>query len=144
VTLLLTTAVTDAFDATHDTQTNLDDNDDSTVTHTLEKNLAARTGELTEATEALEKWNNEYLEELGTLVDIVDQCEDYGDWSHGSTLVEDSHFGKYAYELAVDIGAVTGEEAWPLNCIDWDRAVNELKQAYCSVTFDGTSYWVRN
>lgn len=45
---------------------------------------------------------------------------------------EDAYAGEwrseqeYAEQLAEDVGAVTGEEAWPLSCIDWSRAARDL------------------
>lgn len=45
---------------------------------------------------------------------------------------EDAYSGEYdsqqafAEQLADDMGAVTGEESWPLSCIDWERAARDL------------------
>lgn len=33
--------------------------------------------------------------------------------------------------------------AWPLTCIDWVQAAEELQQDYMSYEFDGYTYWVR-
>jgi hypothetical protein len=65
-----------------------------------------------------------------------------GDW-YPDTLIRDSYFEDYARELAEDIGAITGEEQWPANCIDWGRAACELRMDYSSVEFDGVTYWAR-
>jgi antirestriction protein len=32
----------------------------------------------------------------------------------------------YAQQLAEDIGAVSGDESWPLSCVDWERAARDL------------------
>lgn len=30
---------------------------------------------------------------------------------------------------------------WPYNCIDWEKAANELKQDYSTVDFEGETYY---
>ncbi|RAV17494.1 hypothetical protein DQP57_00260 [Mycobacterium colombiense] len=65
-----------------------------------------------------------------------------GDW-YPVTLIRDSYFEDYAQELAEDIGAITGAEQWPHNCIDWERAARELRMDYTSVEYDGVTYWYR-
>lgn len=65
-----------------------------------------------------------------------------GDWYPGS-LIRDSYFTEYAEQLAVDIGAVNTEAGWPVSCIDWDEAADQLKQDYSTVEFGGVTYWYR-
>ena len=33
---------------------------------------------------------------------------------------------------------------WPFNCIDWEKAAEELQQDYMSIDFDGVTYWMRS
>jgi hypothetical protein len=75
---------------------------------------------------------------------LADEASGSPDWPHGETLIRDSHFEDYARELAEDIGAIKGDESWPLNCIDWEEAADQLKQDYFSVDFDGVNYWIRS
>lgn len=63
-----------------------------------------------------------------------------GDW-YPVTLIRDTYFTEYAREFAYEIGAVSGSESWPANCIDWTRAARELQMDYTSVEFDGVTYW---
>jgi NAD(P)-dependent dehydrogenase (short-subunit alcohol dehydrogenase family) len=49
-----------------------------------------------------------------------------------------------AQQLAEDIGAISREDKWPLNCIDWAEAARELQVDYSSVTFGGVDYWIRS
>lgn len=82
--------------------------------------------------------------ELAALKALADEAKEYGDWVHGETLIADSYFAEYAKELASDIGNYDPRNVrWPYTCIDWEKAVDELKQDYTSVDFDGETYWIR-
>ena len=83
-------------------------------------------------------------DELKALEDLAEEAEGSPDWPHGETLIRDSYFEDYARELAEDTGMLKGDESWPLNCIDWEEAADQLKQDYFSVDFDGVDYWIRN
>jgi hypothetical protein len=56
-------------------------------------------------------------------------------------LIRDSYLETYAKELAEGIGAISPDAVWPVNCIDWEKAVEQLKQDYTSVDFEGETYW---
>lgn len=101
-----------------------------------------------EAREGAESWAEafpEEAEELKILSALAEEAEGYAsDWRHGEALIRDTHFEDYARQLAEDIGAIKGNESWPLNCIDWERAASELKYDYTSVDFGGVEYWIRS
>ncbi len=106
-------------------------------------------GELEEAEDALKDaesdladWDGE--EELKTLKALADQCEGCGDWDYGEGLIRDSYFEEYAEQLADDIGAIGRNARWPITCIDWEKAADELKADYTEVDFDGEAYWIRS
>ncbi len=100
-----------------------------------EKPLAERQKEFDESEEG---------EELKALLALQDEAEGYAsDWRYGETLIRDSYFKEYAEQLAEDIGAINRDASWPNNCIDWERAADELQTDYTSVDFDGVTYWVR-
>jgi len=80
--------------------------------------------------------------ELIALEKLASQCEGYGDWQYGETLINDDYFETYAEELASDIGAIDRNAKWPLNHIDWTAAAEELKADYMSVDFDGETFWM--
>ena len=83
-------------------------------------------------------------DEYRALKELAEEAEGYApDWTFGEALIRDSYFEDYARELAEDIGAIKGDESWPLSFIDWERAADALKQDYTSVTFDGVDYWIR-
>jgi hypothetical protein len=82
--------------------------------------------------------------DLAALLALAEEAEGYAEgWQYGEALIRDSHFEDYARELADDIGAISGDEAWPLTCIDWEAAAEALQQDYTSVDFDGVTYWIR-
>ena len=116
-------------EAIEDCQNKLDD--------ATEKRDAAQT--------ALTDWDNsDEGTELKNLKDLAEQCEGYGDWRYGETLIHDSYFKEYAQNLADEIGTVDNECTWPNTCIDWNQAAEELQQDYTSVEFDGETYWMRS
>ncbi len=82
------------------------------------------------------------VEELARLKKLAAQGEGYGDWDSGETLISESHFPDYARELHADTSE-TVLDAWPYNCIDWEKAADELKQDYTELDFDGTAYFMR-
>ena len=95
--------------------------------------------------------NAEAYDELATLTVLLDECKGLGgdeewrgDW-YPVTLIKDSYFRTYAEEFADDIGAVPANvaEMWPLTCIDWEQAAEELQMDYSAVTFNGETYWTR-
>ena len=66
-----------------------------------------------------------------------------GDW-YPITLIRDLYWHEYVQEYAEDVyGKEMGESKWPFNCIDWERAAEELQRDYSSVKYDGVTYWYR-
>jgi hypothetical protein len=59
------------------------------------------------------------------------------------TAIAEDDFEDYAEELARDIGAISGDEGWPLMFIDWSAAAEALKVDYEEFTFEGTTYLIR-
>lgn len=66
-----------------------------------------------------------------------------GDW-YPVTLIRDSHWMDYVRETAEDFhGKAVRNAQWPFDCIDWEKAADELQMDYSSVEFDGVTYWYR-
>lgn len=102
-----------------------------------------------EAVEAAEANVTEWAEsddaaELKVLEALAEEAEGSADWRHGETLIRDSYFEEYAEQLADDIGAISRNASWPVNCIDWKRAAEELQDGYTSVNYDNVIYWIRS
>lgn len=72
-----------------------------------------------------------------------DSLEHFGD-GYEPTLVHDDSFEEYAEELAEDLGLLPREHQWPLYAIDWERAANDLRVDYTSITYDGDDYLMRS
>ena len=58
-------------------------------------------------------------------------------------LIHDTNFEAHARELARDM---TGKsiDFWPMSCIDWKQAADELMADYTSIDFDGETYYTRD
>lgn len=80
-------------------------------------------------------------EELERLLKMREECR--GDeWDCGIVFIRDDYFEEYAEQLACDTGMISDVGyAWPLNCIDWKEAAEQLQQDYSCVELDGTTYW---
>ena len=88
----------------------------------------------------------ERKEELELLQRLIDELTDNSNGDSpedGITLIRDSYFEEYAEEFASDIGAISRDMQWPLDCIDWGQAAKDLQQDYFSIEFDGVEYWYR-
>ena len=88
---------------------------------------------------------DEIQEELDNLNSIRNQYYDQAEFEFGVTFIRDSYFEDYAREFAWDIGRISDLDSieWPLNCIDWEEAANELQSDYTDIDFDGVTYWAR-
>jgi hypothetical protein len=93
----------------------------------------------------LETWDNsDDAEELKTLLALQEEASSAPDWNYGEQLIRDSYFKDYAQELAEDTSEIDFSSLqWPLTCIDWEQAADELKMDYTMVEFDGIDYWIR-
>ena len=82
--------------------------------------------------------------ELATLRGLIEQYGG-GDWEYGVVLIRESHFADYAEDLARDTVSVDANawDSWPLNCIDWDRAADDLRIDYTEIDYDGVTYYAR-
>jgi hypothetical protein len=97
-----------------------------------------------ELSDFLEVGESENSRELRALISLKEEGEGCGDWRYGEALIRESYFVEYAKQLAEDIGAISGKETWPLACLDWEQAADELKQDYTELDFDGVSYYIRS
>ena len=84
------------------------------------------------------------VEELAALRGLEEEACGSPDWRYGGTLIREDYFQEYAQQLAEDIGAISGQERWPLTCIDWEQAARELQVDYSAVTFGEHTYYIRS
>jgi len=63
------------------------------------------------------------------------------EWANDPQFVSDGNFESFAADLARE--TTTDLSSWPMSCIDWKAAAEELQQDYSSIEYDGTTYWYR-
>jgi len=95
-----------------------------------------------EATDNLKAWDDDNGDELKELQSVNEQGDGYGDWRHGEQMIHERAFKDYARELADETG-YDSNAGWPMNCIDWDHAAEELKQDYMEIDYSGETYYIR-
>lgn len=100
------------------------------------RDLQERLEEL-EAEDTLEEEEQKEFETLRMLSDEVT------DWQYGETFIREDYFEDYARELAEDIGAIPDDVSWPMTCIDWEQAADQLRQDYTEYKILDVSYLVR-
>lgn len=88
-------------------------------------------------------------EELAMLEGILSELAGYGgdeefegDW-YPMQLIADGYFQEYAQNLAEECGMVDTSARWPMTCIDWEQAANELQYDYSSIEIHDSTYWYR-
>lgn len=96
-----------------------------------------------ECEETGEPMDEDDAAELAALRDFAEEASAVSDWQYGEQFIRDSYFEEYAQQLADDIGAIPDDAAWPLTCIDWERAARELRMDYTSYELAGVTYWAR-
>jgi hypothetical protein len=123
-------------------ETLADFNDDTSVIDEDEKE--EQEDLVKERQQELTDWDEENGDEYKALKDLIEEAEGYGDFKHGEALIRDDYFTEYAEQLADDLGAIDRNASWPISCIDWEKAADELKADYSSFEFDGVTYWMRS
>ncbi|MHA6837754.1 hypothetical protein [Ralstonia pseudosolanacearum] len=98
---------------------------------------------------AYNAWKNgDEGQELTKLKALAEQCEGYGDWSHGEALIHEDYFVKYIEEFIDDCYELPKELSsgnWPYRhiTIDYEAAAEEAKADYIEVDFDGQTFLMR-
>lgn len=95
-----------------------------------------------ESPEAVQEWHDDNDDEYLPLVKLAEECEGYGDWEHGETLIHRSIFQEYCIGMIQDIGDMPKDIPSYIE-IDWDKTVANLEADYMSVDFDGHEYLMR-
>jgi hypothetical protein len=81
-------------------------------------------------------------ERLKALNDLADEIGP--EFYHGETMIPEDSFEQYAQQFAEEIGAISDDLQWPLTCIDWEQAAEELLHDYTSVIWEDETYYVRS
>ena len=83
------------------------------------------------------------IQEMGVLIYLWRECENFSDWSYGETLIRDDYFTDYAREMLEDCGTIPKDIPWYV-AIDWEKTADNIKDDYTYVDFMGETYWIRN
>ncbi len=108
----------------------LDDDDDE-----LDDDRQTLDGELENLQSELEGLK----EESEDIIEFRDDCQLYGG---EVTLINEDYWVDYVQEYAREVCA-TDDSDWPFNCIDCDRAADELRIDYSTITFRGQDFYIR-
>lgn len=82
-------------------------------------------------------------DELDALIELREQCEECDEWEDGATLVAWEYWDKYVEDLIIDIGDLPRKIPDYL-VIDWQATAENIAADYTIVSFDGSSYYIRN
>lgn len=135
----------DTTDATCLSDLTADDRLDSRDLVELMASLISDKNAGEEYPETYDEWDEDKAELLDALIKAQSETEMHSghSWSDGVFFISEDTFKDYAEELADDIGAIDENATWPLTCIDWEQAANELKVDYTSVTIGERTYLYR-
>ena len=104
------------------------------------RDVIARIEEL----ESEETWTREEREEHEELTDFASNAAgQFVDWEYGVTFIHEDAFQDYAEELARDTGAITDNQSWPLNHIDWEAAADDLRTDFTAIDLYDSTYYAR-
>jgi hypothetical protein len=86
------------------------------------------------------------VERRDKLQELADELG-YGDLNDvleaGIDLIAEDEFEDHAREVAEDLLGVNTND-WPMTCIDWKRAAEEMQTDYTTIEWDGDTYWTRD
>jgi hypothetical protein len=101
--------------------------------------------ELLDAWEAAQQEPDDFgpdeKEELAELESLENEISGF---MHGVQLIPENDFEAYAREFAEETGAVEQNASWPMNCIDWREAAEELQSDYSVISYQGEDYYFRD
>jgi hypothetical protein len=80
---------------------------------------------------------------LGELKELANECECYGDWIYGATLVSASYWVEYAQQMLEDCGDLPKDLPWYI-AVDWEKTADNLLADYTEVSFGGIPYYIRS
>lgn len=61
-------------------------------------------------------------------------------WFAGVPLIRDDFFLEHAKAIAAEASDMN---VWPLQYINWEEAVEALKEQYVPIDFAGVTYWTK-
>lgn len=91
----------------------------------------------------LEIWEQDNLDRFSMLESVIETGRSYNTgFDNGVTLIPLDKTEEYAKRTACDTCDMYRKLTWPLNCIDWTSAVDELFEDWTEIEFDGDTYYM--
>jgi hypothetical protein len=82
--------------------------------------------------------------ELFALTDVEEEAAAISqDWPFGAAMIRADYFPTFVRQYAEEFSSVSDDTHWPFNHIDWDAAVEDLRDGYEELYFDGVKYYLR-
>lgn len=82
-------------------------------------------------------------EELELLRAVNEDGQNYSDWGHGETLINNSYWVEYVQELLDDTGDIPKDLPHYI-VIDWEATADNIQYDYASIDVGGNDFWIRN
>ncbi len=109
-----------------------------------EKELLELEDNLAEARKNLAEWDDENGQEFKDLKAFCEECEECSsDWTHGESIIHESHWEEYVEDLCKDCGYISKDFPHWIE-IDWSKTAKNVAQDYSTVDWAGETYYIRN
>jgi len=104
------------------------------------RDIIERLQELEDDVENLDESDKEELELLRA---VNEDGQNYSDWEHGESLINDSYWVDYVQEMLEDTGDIP-KDLPNYIVIDWESTARNIQYDYVSIDVGGTDFWIRN
>ena len=104
------------------------------------RDIIERLQELEDDVENLDESDKEELELLRA---VNEDGQNYSDWEHGESLINDSYWVDYVQEMLEDTGDMPKDLPHYI-VIDWESTARNIQYDYVSIDVGGTDFWIRN
>lgn len=104
------------------------------------RDIIERLQELEDDVENLDESDKEELELLRA---VNEDGQNYSDWEHGESLINDSYWVDYVQEMLEDTGDIP-KDLPNYIVIDWESTARNIQYDYVSIDVGGNDFWIRN
>ena len=98
---------------------------------------------LQELEDDIENLDESDKEELELLRAVNEDGQNYSDWEHGESLINDSYWVDYVQEMLEDTGDMPKDLPHYI-VIDWESTARNIQYDYVSIDVGGNDFWIRN
>ena len=87
----------------------------------------------------------EAFEEWSVLKKVSNEAAQYcEDWESGVNFISTLHMKAYVKKLVEENCFLEGVPSYLVSATDWDKAVEEFKEDWTPIDWDGVEFWVQN